>query len=93
MTTRRVQELKERIADNQKKHNEAMDGERKKRYEERRTFEKKLQEQQKFITHQARQGRELIAIERRQSHALRSSLVQVSRPTQDYYDTIHVIIF
>ena len=93
MSTRRVQELKERIAENQRKHKEAMEVERDKRYEERRNFEKKLQEKQDFITHQARQGRELIAIERRKSHALRSSLVQVSRPTQDYYDTIHVIIF
>ena len=60
MTTRRVQELTERITENQRQHKEAMEVERDKRYEERRTFEKKLQEKQDFITHQARQGRELI---------------------------------
>ena len=68
--------------------------ERDKRNEERRNFEKKIKEKEDFIEHQARQSREIIAIERRQSLALRNSLTQVSRPTQDYYDTmIHVIIF
>ena len=42
MTTRRVQDMKERIAENQSKHKEAMEVERDKRYEERRNFEKKI---------------------------------------------------
>ena len=94
MTTRRVQELRERMAANQRKHNEEMAAEREKRDKDRRIYENKLRRKDEVIIQQTREGRQRIANEWRQSHALRSSLVQVSRPTQDYYDTmIHVIIF
>ena len=93
MTTRRVQDLTERIAANQRRHNAEMAAEQKKRDRDRLMYEDRLQQKDDVIRQITREGRQRIEDERRQSHALRSSLVQVSRPTQDYYDTIHVIIF
>ena len=90
---RRVQELTERIAAKEKVHKAEMAAEQEKRDQQRILYEARLRKKDAVIQQQACEGRERIAIERRQSHALRTNLVQVSRPTQDYYDTIHVIIF
>jgi len=79
MTTRRVQYLTERIAANQKTHKAEMAAEQQKRDQQRLLYENKLRKKDEVIIQQARESRERIANERRQSHALRSSLVQVSR--------------
>ena len=88
MTTRRVQELTHWISTKDKQHKAEIAAEQGKRDAQRAIYEARLREKDSIIKQQAREGRERIATERRQS------LVQVSRPTQDYYDTmIHVIIF
>jgi len=74
-------------------HKAELAAEKEKRDQQRVYFESKLRRKDEIIKRQARESQERIDNERRQSHELRSSLVQVSRPTQDYYDTIHVITF
>ena len=93
MTTRRVQDLTEKICTNNKRHKAELAAEKEKRDLQRVYFLSKLRTKDETIKRQARECHESIDNERRQSHALRRGLVEVSRPTQDYYDTIHVIIF
>ena len=94
MTTRRVQELTQKIAGNKKEHRAELAAEHQKRDQQRVMYEGRLRRKDELIEELERERRERVAMERRQSHALRASLVEVSRPTQDYYDTmIHVIIF
>ena len=95
MTTRRVQELTQRISAKDKLHRVQMAAEQEKRDEQRALYEARLRDKDSIIKQHVREGRERITTERRQNHAMRANLVQVSRPTQDYYDTImiHVIIF
>ena len=87
--------MTERIATKCKEHKAEIEAEREKRDVLRQMFERRLREKDLLIKEKEREGRELITTERRQNHAMRAHLVQVSRPTQDYYDTImiHVIIF
>ena len=56
---------------------------RKKRDRDRRIFEERLQQKDDVIKKKTHEGRQLVENEPQQSHALRTSLIQVSRPTQD----------
>ena len=94
MTTRRVQELTQKIGGMKKEHRAELAAEQKKRDQQRLIYEGRLRRKDELMEELEREGRERVAMERRQSHALRERMVEVSRPTQDYYDTmIHVIIF
>jgi len=87
MTTRRVQDLTEKIFSLKKQHKEELANEKAKRDVQREYFLSKLRTKEETIKRQARECHENIDNERRQSNAIRRGLVEVSRPTQDYYDT------